>query len=151
MKQFVECNNIGRTFIAQDVASCAEAIRTVLDSANDFRSHITDDLIKEYSWEAQESKIRQVYKTLLDQPKSASLSARDAAILAQRFDNIEFEALYARHLAQANLKTGLRLNFLLNPTLIERIRFLREKTAEEGVMRTMQFVGSRLMRVAKRR
>jgi len=152
MKQFVTGNNIGTTFIAQNVTSCAEAIRAALDGASAFRARITDDLISEYSWESQEAKIRQVYMKLLEQPKEVSLAAREAALLAQRLDTIEFEALYSRHLGEANLKKiGIWRNYVITPTFIDRVRFLRDKVAEEGPLRAMQFVGSRVKRAVRGR
>ncbi|WP_243372120.1 glycosyltransferase family 4 protein [Microvirga solisilvae] len=150
MKQFVESNNIGTTFIAQDADSCAVAIRQALDGAGRFRSNITDELIDEYSWEAQERKIQNVYRDLLGAPKTVTLAARDNAAIAQRLDEIEFEARYGRCLAQINFKTGIRLNSILGPVFAERVRFLREKTSEEGILRTARFVGSRLLKVVKR-
>jgi glycosyltransferase involved in cell wall biosynthesis len=150
MKRFVEGNNIGMTFVAQDVDSCAAAIRRALDGAEDFRSNITDELINEYSWEAQERKIQNVYRSLLEEPRTVAPAARESAAMALRLDEIEFETLYGRHLAQINFKTGIRLRSVVSPTFVERVRFLREKAAEEGIMRATRFVGSRLLQGMRR-
>ncbi|WP_445501647.1 glycosyltransferase family 4 protein [Microvirga sp. G4-2] len=150
MKQFVERNNIGATFVAQDVDSCTSAIKRALGDVERLRSNITDELIEEYSWEAQERKIQNVYRGLLSAAKPVTPAARDSAAMAQRLDDIEFEARYGRHLAQINFKTGIRLNSILGPVFAERVRFLREKTSEEGILRTARFVGSRLVKAMRR-
>jgi len=150
MKQFVESNKIGTTFVAQDVDSCSTAITQALDRAEGLRSNITDELINEYSWEAQERKIQSVYQTLLDEPRLIMPAARESAAMAQRLDGIEFESLYGRHLAQTNFKTGIRLSSVVSPTFAERVRFLREKTAEEGILRAARFIGSRLLQGMRR-
>ncbi len=150
MKQFVESNNIGTTFVAQDVGSCTAAIKQALGSLERLRSNITDELIEEYSWEAQERKIQSVYRDLLAEVRPVIPAARDSAAMAQRLDEIEFEARYGRHLAQINFKTGIRLNSLVGPVFAERVRFLREKASEEGILRTARFVGLRLLKVMRR-
>jgi glycosyltransferase involved in cell wall biosynthesis len=150
MKQFVERHDIGTTFVAQDVDSCSAAIRQALDSAERFRSNITEELIDQYSWENQDQKIQNVYRNLLAVSKSVTPTARDSAALSQRLDTIEFEALYGRHLAQINFRAGMRLSSVVSPTFAARARFLREKASEEGILRAARFAGARLLKVMRR-
>ena len=96
MKEFVENNGIGLSFIAGDAVSCAEKIRSLLDQESIYRKAITPELQTQYSWEQQEEKIQSVYQKFISKKfEHSDYVDRDAAFNWCKYDNALFDNLLA--------------------------------------------------------
>ena len=56
---------IGTVFIAEDSLDCARAMNELLKDINSYRAAITDELISEWSWEVQASKLDALYTQVM--------------------------------------------------------------------------------------
>lgn len=67
LAQFVRGNDVGAVFTAEDPASCAAAIRDVLDRREALALRIAEDpaLLEPYSWNHQAASLRGLYRRLL--------------------------------------------------------------------------------------
>ncbi len=68
MARFVRQKSVGEVFTAGDSEELAAMIQEVLGNYDHYRRNITadnDSLLKEYSWNAQEEKLSQLYEELL--------------------------------------------------------------------------------------
>ncbi|KAA0971881.1 glycosyltransferase family 4 protein [Aureimonas fodinaquatilis] len=70
MKKFVNAHSTGCVFEAENAASCANAIQSVINDRKFYADNITGDLKSEYSWQAQSRKLAKIYRNLLDQAQS---------------------------------------------------------------------------------
>ncbi|WP_255606251.1 glycosyltransferase [Nitratireductor rhodophyticola] len=66
MKRFVTRTMVGEVFASEDPHDLARAVSSVLENADVYRSRITEELKSKYSWEEQEKKVRDTYRSLLE-------------------------------------------------------------------------------------
>jgi glycosyltransferase involved in cell wall biosynthesis len=105
MKAFVSDHRVGTCFTAENVESCAEAIVHALARKDEFRAEITDDLLKEYSWERQAEKIAVLYGSLLAKSSLSTPEERKEAAEWERSETTMFEAIFSRSLAEKAART----------------------------------------------
>jgi glycosyltransferase involved in cell wall biosynthesis len=72
---FVRRRGIGEVYESENPQSCADAIRRVLNNRGHYARNITPALVAEYSWEAQEAKLGQIYEELLGKAEARNAPA----------------------------------------------------------------------------
>lgn len=77
MKRFVEQHRIGTVFEAENVASCAAAIKDAIGSRNEYKNNITKKLHDEYSWGTQAKKLQIIYNSLLSRTAKKTITITD--------------------------------------------------------------------------
>jgi glycosyltransferase involved in cell wall biosynthesis len=158
MRGFVEEHGVGEIFIAEEVDSCAAAIRTVLQSKAKYRDRITPELLQQFCWERQEEKLQSIYQGLLDTRSIVTDSQRQRAIDEIAAERLLFEVGLSRAMSAAALDRLAVSNKILKglhkrtaPAPAKRnLRFyvtaLKTRIAKYGMLSTARFVAQRLLR-----
>ena len=66
MKETTIRLGIGTSFIAGDPVNCAKQMKALNSNLIEYRSAITDELLSELSWETQESRLHDTYRTAFE-------------------------------------------------------------------------------------
>lgn len=82
LARFVRENEVGAVFTAEDPASCAAALRDVLEREAALRERIAGDsgLLEPYGWERQAASLRGLYRELLGSPESVAEPTVETAL-----------------------------------------------------------------------
>jgi glycosyltransferase involved in cell wall biosynthesis len=64
VRQAIESWGIGQTFVAGEVSGLVAAITQVVEDLETYKNHITPELLREQSWEAQEAPLLRSYEGL---------------------------------------------------------------------------------------
>ena len=100
MKTFVDTTGVGKSFEAENAASCASTISEVLAHRERYRKRITSEILDTYSWQKQEQAIQDVYTALLLEQPEVSEERHAFSLAWLKADRTHFEAYYARSLAE---------------------------------------------------
>lgn len=147
MRAFVEARGVGEVFTAEDVGSCAAAIRRVLSDAAPYRARITPELLQEYSWERQEQKLLEIYRGALKGRSPATDEQRERAIQELAAEQLLFETTLSRGISEV-LFDRQHASSSAAPapnTVSRRVAAIRKHVAKHGPARTAAHVGRRLL------
>ncbi|MEE4210226.1 MAG: glycosyltransferase family 4 protein [Parvularcula sp.] len=103
MKGFVEKHDIGEIYEADNVESCANAVRRAFERRQIIKANITDELKMEYSWEHQSRKLLSIYRELEANDISLlSAAEREEAIKLRDRTNAEADVRLSRAASEIN-------------------------------------------------